>query len=152
MRRPAERGSPGSGRGPRRSCLSAGAGRVGATEKWEAAGAPTRRIYHQARDTCMHASAARATCTNAVDAGLARSYAHGRRFDCGATVDLPTEAASPLSASEVAFLAFGVFLGVGGGFALLVYMRRRPRRARLVKVTVVPNAIPARRSVTLSED
>jgi hypothetical protein len=57
-----------------------------------------------------------------------------------------------LSASEVAFLAFGVFLGVGGGFALLVFLRRRPRRARQVKVTVVPNAIPARRSATLSED
>jgi len=57
-----------------------------------------------------------------------------------------------LSASEVAFLALGVVLGVGGGSALFVAARTKLTPARQVKVTVVPNAIPRRRSTTLSED
>jgi hypothetical protein len=56
-----------------------------------------------------------------------------------------------LSASEFAFLAIGLVLGVASGAALIEVLRARPPVSRSVRVTVAPNAIQARRPSTLAD-
>jgi hypothetical protein len=57
-----------------------------------------------------------------------------------------------LTASEFAFLALGLVLGVASGAALVEVVRSRPPAPREVRVTVAPNSVPRRRSTTLAED
>jgi hypothetical protein len=56
-----------------------------------------------------------------------------------------------VTASEFAFLAIGLVLGVASGAALIEVLRARPPSAREVRVTVAPNAIQGRLSSTLAE-
>ena len=56
-----------------------------------------------------------------------------------------------MTASEFAFLALGLVLGVASGAALIEVLRARPPVARNVRVTVAPNAIQARMSATLAD-
>ncbi|MFL5775906.1 MAG: hypothetical protein ACJ76W_06490 [Chloroflexota bacterium] len=56
-----------------------------------------------------------------------------------------------MTASEFAFLAIGLVLGVASGAALIEVLRARPPASREIRVTVAPNAIQGRRSATLSE-
>ncbi|HEX3429225.1 MAG TPA: hypothetical protein VHS36_10490, partial [Candidatus Limnocylindrales bacterium] len=56
-----------------------------------------------------------------------------------------------MTASEFAFLALGLVLGVATGAALVEVLRARPPAAREIRVTVAPNSIQARRATTLSE-
>jgi hypothetical protein len=56
-----------------------------------------------------------------------------------------------VTASEFAFLALGVVLGVATGAALIEVIRARPPGRREIRVTVAPNSIPARRASTLSD-
>ena len=56
-----------------------------------------------------------------------------------------------MTASEFAFLALGLVLGVASGAALIEVLRARPPAARNVRVTVAPNAIQARMSATLAD-
>jgi len=56
-----------------------------------------------------------------------------------------------LTASEFAFLALGLVLGLASGAALIEVLRARPPAAREVRVTVAPNALHARFSATLSD-
>jgi hypothetical protein len=56
-----------------------------------------------------------------------------------------------LSASEFAFLALGLVLGVASGAALIEVLRARPPMSREVRVTVAPNAIRSRMSATLAD-
>ena len=56
-----------------------------------------------------------------------------------------------MTASEFAFLAIGLVLGVLSGAALIEVLRARPSAAREVRVTVAPNAIQGRLSSTLAE-
>ena len=51
-----------------------------------------------------------------------------------------------MTASEFAFLALGLILGLGSGAALIEVLRARPPAGRGVKVTVAPNAIQSRAS------
>ncbi|HEY7132048.1 MAG TPA: hypothetical protein VH440_07335 [Candidatus Limnocylindrales bacterium] len=55
-----------------------------------------------------------------------------------------------MSASEFAFLALGLVLGLATGAALIEVLRSRPPSTREVRVTVAPNAIHARYAATLS--
>ena len=55
-----------------------------------------------------------------------------------------------MSPSEIAFLALGLILGAALGAALLRFARARPAPRREVRLTITPNAIPARRSPTLA--
>jgi hypothetical protein len=55
-----------------------------------------------------------------------------------------------LTASEFAFLAFGLVLGIAVGAALVEVIRARPPAPREVRVTVSPDSVPRRRSRTLS--
>jgi hypothetical protein len=55
-------------------------------------------------------------------------------------------------ASEFAFLALGLVLGVATGAALIEVLRARPPASREIRVTVAPNSIQARRSTTLAEN
>jgi hypothetical protein len=57
-----------------------------------------------------------------------------------------------VTASEFAFLALGLILGVASGAALVELIRARPPGSREIRVTVAPNSIRARRSATLSDD
>jgi hypothetical protein len=57
-----------------------------------------------------------------------------------------------LTASEFAFLALGLVLGVASGAALVVVLHSRPPSPREVRVTVAPNSVPRRRPSTLAED
>jgi hypothetical protein len=57
-----------------------------------------------------------------------------------------------VTASEFAFLALGLILGVASGAALVELIRARPPASREIRVTVAPNSIRARRSATLSDD
>ncbi|HZC33334.1 MAG TPA: hypothetical protein VE640_08615 [Candidatus Bathyarchaeia archaeon] len=57
-----------------------------------------------------------------------------------------------MTASEFAFLALGLILGVASGAALVELIRARPPGSREIRVTVAPNSIRARRSATLSDD
>jgi hypothetical protein len=56
-----------------------------------------------------------------------------------------------LTASEAAFLIFGLVLGVASGAALIEVLRARPPASRHIRVTVAPNAIQGRLAATLSE-
>jgi len=56
-----------------------------------------------------------------------------------------------LTASELAFLALGLVLGVASGAALIEVLRARPPVAREIRVTVAPNAIKSRMSATLAD-
>jgi hypothetical protein len=55
-------------------------------------------------------------------------------------------------ASEFAFLALGLLLGIPTGAALLVVIRARPPVPREVRLTVTPDSVPRRRSATLAMD
>ncbi|HTC85121.1 MAG TPA: hypothetical protein VK656_00350, partial [Candidatus Acidoferrum sp.] len=55
-------------------------------------------------------------------------------------------------ASEFAFLALGLILGVPAGAALLIAFRARPPAKREVRLTVTPDSVPRRRSATLATD
>lgn len=55
-----------------------------------------------------------------------------------------------MTASEFAFLALGLVLGVASGAALSIVIRARPPAPREVRVTVAPDAIPRRPAATLS--
>jgi hypothetical protein len=55
-----------------------------------------------------------------------------------------------VTASEFAFLALGLVLGVASGAALSMVIRARPPAPREVRVTVEPDAIPRRPPATLS--
>ena len=57
-----------------------------------------------------------------------------------------------VSASELAFLAMGLVLGVAAGAALVEVLRSRPPAPREVRVTVAPDAVPRRRAATLAND
>ena len=57
-----------------------------------------------------------------------------------------------MTASEFAFLALGLVLGVASGAALVEVLRARPPGSREIRITVAPNSIQARRSSTLAED
>jgi hypothetical protein len=56
-----------------------------------------------------------------------------------------------LTASEFAFLALGLVLGVASGAALIEVLRARPPVAREIRVTVAPNTIRSRMSATLAD-
>ena len=56
-----------------------------------------------------------------------------------------------MTASEFAFLAMGLVLGVAAGAALMEVLRARPPAPREVRVTVSTDAIP-RRATTLADD
>jgi hypothetical protein len=56
-----------------------------------------------------------------------------------------------LTASEVAFLALGLVLGLASGAALIEVLRAKPPASREVRVTVAPNAIHARFASTLAD-
>ena len=56
-----------------------------------------------------------------------------------------------MSASEFAFLALGLVLGVASGAALIEIFRARPPLAREVRLTVAPNAIQPRHAATLAD-
>ncbi len=57
-----------------------------------------------------------------------------------------------MNASEFAFLALGLVLGLVSGAALVEVFRSRPPAPREVRLVVAPDSVPRRRSVTLSED
>ena len=57
-----------------------------------------------------------------------------------------------MTASEFAFLALGLILGIASGAALVEVLRARPPGGREIRITVAPNSIHARRSSTLAED
>jgi hypothetical protein len=57
-----------------------------------------------------------------------------------------------VTANEVAFLALGATLGLVSGAALIEVFRRRTHAPHVVRVTVTADAIPRRRSATLSDD
>ncbi len=54
-----------------------------------------------------------------------------------------------VSATEFAFLAFGLVLGVAAGIALAMVVRSRPS-SRQVRLTIAPGSVAVRRSQTLS--
>lgn len=56
-----------------------------------------------------------------------------------------------LTASEFAFLALGLVLGVASGAALIEVLRARPPMSREIRVTVSPNAVRSRMSATLAD-
>ena len=55
-----------------------------------------------------------------------------------------------MTASEFAFLALGLVLGVASGAALSIVIRARPPAPREVRVTVSTDAVPRRPPATLS--
>ena len=55
-----------------------------------------------------------------------------------------------MTASEFAFLALGLVLGVASGAALSIVVRARPPAPREIRVTVSTDAVPRRQSATLS--
>ncbi len=57
-----------------------------------------------------------------------------------------------MTASEFAFLAMGLILGVAAGAALVEFVRARPPAPREIRVTVSPDAVPRRRASTLAND
>jgi hypothetical protein len=57
-----------------------------------------------------------------------------------------------VTASEFAFLAMGLILGVAAGAALIEFIRARPPSPREVRLTVAPDAVPRRRASTLAND
>lgn len=83
-------------------------------------------------------------CRIPVDARLGRSYAP-RGTACAAE-ERPAEEDEALSASEFAFMALGLLLGVASGAALMEVLRARPPAPREVRVTVAPDSVPRRAS------
>jgi hypothetical protein len=57
-----------------------------------------------------------------------------------------------VNASEFAFLAVGLILGVATGAAFVEVLRARPPAPREVRLTISPDAIPRRRGTTLAAD
>ncbi len=57
-----------------------------------------------------------------------------------------------MTASEFAFLGLGLILGLAAGAALIEIIRAHPTPAREVRLTVATDAVPRRRSATLSND
>ena len=57
-----------------------------------------------------------------------------------------------MNASEFAFLAIGLILGVASGAALVEVLRARPPAPREVRLTIAPDAVPRRRGTTLAAD
>jgi hypothetical protein len=57
-----------------------------------------------------------------------------------------------VTASEFAFLALGLVLGVASGAALVEVLRSRPPSRREIRVTVAPNSIPRRASTLADAD
>jgi hypothetical protein len=57
-----------------------------------------------------------------------------------------------VTASEFAFLAMGLVLGVAAGAALIEVVRARPHAPREVRVTMTADAIPRRRAATLANN
>jgi hypothetical protein len=57
-----------------------------------------------------------------------------------------------VTASEFAFLAMGLILGIAAGAALIEVVRARPTAPREVRVTMTADAIPRRRAATLAND
>jgi hypothetical protein len=57
-----------------------------------------------------------------------------------------------VTASEFAFLAMGLILGIAAGAALIEVVRARPTAHREVRVTMTADAIPRRRAATLAND
>jgi hypothetical protein len=55
-----------------------------------------------------------------------------------------------VTASEFAFLALGLVLGIATGAALSMVIRARPPAPREIRVTVSPDAVPRRPPATLS--
>ncbi len=55
-----------------------------------------------------------------------------------------------MTASEFAFLALGLVLGIATGAALSMVIRARPPAPREIRVTVSPDAVPRRPPATLS--
>ena len=55
-----------------------------------------------------------------------------------------------MTASEFAFLALGLVLGVASGAALSIVIRARPPAPREIRVTVSTDAVPRRPPATLS--
>src|SRR6266550_4145496 len=98
------------------------------------------RIYHPDRDRRKDA----AHGSDRFDARLVRSYAGPR----GPPVSGPNRAGGQpnVTASEFAFLALGLVLGVAAGAALVEVARSRPAAPREVRVTVAPNSIRSRAS------
>ena len=56
-----------------------------------------------------------------------------------------------MTASEIAFMALGLLLGVATGAALIEVLRSRPPSRREVRITVTPNSVARRRAATLAE-
>jgi hypothetical protein len=56
-----------------------------------------------------------------------------------------------VTASEFAFLALGLLVGVASGIALVVVLRAPSPSTGHVRVTVSPNTIPSRRSATVAD-
>jgi hypothetical protein len=98
------------------------------------------RIYHPDRDRRKDA----AHGSDRFDARPVRSYAGPR----GPPVSGPNRAGGQpnVTASEFAFLALGLVLGVAAGAALVEVARSRPAAPREVRVTVAPNSIRSRAS------
>ncbi len=92
------------------------------------------------------------------------SSENASRFDLGDHRSYPASGHAPparagrtrriegLTASEFAFLALGLILGVASGAALVTVFRSRPPAPREIKVTVMPDSVPRRRATTLAED
>lgn len=57
-----------------------------------------------------------------------------------------------VTATEFAFLALGLLLGLASGAALIEVLRARPPVPRDVRLTIAEDAIPRRRAATLSDD
>jgi hypothetical protein len=64
----------------------------------------------------------------------------------------PTRFRTRVTLSEFAFLALGLILGVASGIALLLVVNARTPSVNEIRLTMEPNALPRRRSATLSED
>lgn len=63
----------------------------------------------------------------------------------------PRETNASVTASEFAFLAMGLLLGLAAGAALLEVIRARPPAPREVRVTMATDAVPRRRAATLAD-
>ena len=57
-----------------------------------------------------------------------------------------------MTATEIAFLAIGLILGIAAGAALIATLRSRTPPTREVRITMAPDAVPRRRAATLAND
>ena len=71
---------------------------------------------------------------------------------CCTTSGAAEGVAASVTASEFAFLAMGLILGLGAGAALVEVVRARPPAAREVRVTMSTDAVPRRRATTLADE